>query len=247
MSEAENLPISTPLGNMLTAIENAACNPDVDVEKMERLMAMAERMQDRAAEQDYNASLVQAQLAMPKVTEGGWNSDKRIAYSTLADVITQAGKVWTQHGFAMSYGEGESQLPDHVRVIADVAHQCGHTKRYHTDVPVVTQSTTGKTIFTLTHARASAITYGRRYLAYMIWNLATGNEDDDGHAAGGLSYEPISEEQGFKIDAYLQEHSLDRGRFMKWLAAAGIEKIELIPADQFDQAMRRLEKMNANS
>ena len=42
----------------------------------------------------------------------------------------------------------------------------------------------GRDVMTRTHATGSAVSYGRRYLLLMIFNIAVGGEDDDGNAAG---------------------------------------------------------------
>ena len=47
--------------SLISVIERAAMNPDVDIEKMERLFAMHERMQAAAARTSYMAAFAEMQ------------------------------------------------------------------------------------------------------------------------------------------------------------------------------------------
>lgn len=169
---------------LMTAVARAAADPSVDVEKMERLFAMHERMAARQAEQDYAESMTQAQRAMPTIAKDRHNTQTGSWYSTLDKINQQIAPIYTAHGFSLSFDTQESALADHVRVVCRVLHKGGCTKEYHYDTPLDSAGIAGKVNKTPTHARGSAITYGRRYLTLMIFNLSTG-EDDDGNAAGG--------------------------------------------------------------
>ena len=52
---------------LLTAIEKAALNPQVDIGKVEQLLALYERIEGRRAEAAFNAALTAAQAAMRPV------------------------------------------------------------------------------------------------------------------------------------------------------------------------------------
>ena len=59
-------------------------------------------------------------------------------------------------------------------------------RRFQVDMPIVTQGIRGQDMMTRTHATMSAISYGKRGLLVMMFNLAIG-DDDDGNRAGGSS------------------------------------------------------------
>ena len=62
----------------------------------------------------------------------------------------------------------------------------GYTRRYHIDMPADGKGAKGGDVMTRTHATGSAVSYGKRYLLIMIFNLTMGGEyEDDGNAAGG--------------------------------------------------------------
>ncbi|MEQ0860656.1 single-stranded DNA-binding protein, partial [Pseudomonas aeruginosa] len=74
---------------ILQVIQRAAADPACDIEKMERLMAMHERMQSRSAEAEFNASMAAMQSELPSIAERGAitvNGQKRSNYATFEDI-----------------------------------------------------------------------------------------------------------------------------------------------------------------
>lgn len=169
---------------LVSAIANAARDPNVDVEKMERLWAMHEKMQDRQAEQAFSEAMKAAQSEMPTIGKDRHNTQTNSDYATLDAIIQRITPVYTRHGFSLTFDTSDSPLTDHVRVVCRVLHRDGHSKTYSYDTPMDATGIGGKVNKTPTHARGSAITYGRRYLTLMIFNLSTGY-DDDGNASSG--------------------------------------------------------------
>lgn len=175
----------TDTGALMNAIANAARDPNVDVDKMERLFAMHEKMQERQAEQAFSESMKAAQADMPSIRKDRHNSQTNSDYATLDEINSSITPIYTRHGFSLSYDTADSPLDGHVRVVCHVLHKEGHSKAYSYDTPMDSAGIGGKVNKTPTHARGSAITYGRRYLVLMIFNLTTG-KDDDGNAASGF-------------------------------------------------------------
>jgi hypothetical protein len=174
-------------GALIAAIARAASDPNVDVEKMERLFAMHEKMQARQAEQAFSEAMKAAQADMPKVVKDRHNSQTNSDYATLDAINKAITPVYTRHGFSLTFDTEDSPLEGHVRVVCRVLHRDGHSASYSYDTPMDLTGIGGKVNKTPTHARGSAITYGRRYLVLMIFNLTTGaQEDDDGNGAGGF-------------------------------------------------------------
>lgn len=169
---------------LMTAIAQAARDPNVDVDKMERLFAMHEKMQARQAEQAFSDAMKAAQADMPMVGKDRHNTQTNSDYATLDAINKAITPIYTRHGFSLTFDTEDSPLEGHVRVVCRVLHRDGHSKSYNYDTPMDGTGIGGKVNKTPTHARGSAITYGRRYLVLMIFNLSTGY-DDDGNAASG--------------------------------------------------------------
>ena len=68
--------------------------------------------------------------------------------------------------------------------MAFLSHERGYKRTFHIDMPADGKGAQGRDVMTRTHATGSAVSYGRRYLLLMIFNIAVGGEDDDGNAAG---------------------------------------------------------------
>lgn len=167
---------------LMGAIAQAARDPNVDVDKMERLFAMHQKMEERQAEQMFSDAMKAAQAQMPVVVKDRHNTQTSSDYATLDAINKAIRPIYTSNGFSLTYDTEDSPLEGHVRVVCRVLHSGGHSKAYHYDQPMDSAGIGGKVNKTPTHARGSAITYGRRYLALMIFNLSTGY-DDDGNSA----------------------------------------------------------------
>ncbi|MEE9532686.1 MAG: ERF family protein [Syntrophobacteria bacterium] len=168
---------------MVGLIERAASNPDVDIDKMERLLAMQERIVAKDAEKSFNVAMIACQRTMPGITKGTVNQQTGSKYAKLGKINELITPVYTQRGFALSFGTDDSPLEDHVRVICHVIHENGHSMRYQHDQPIDGKGIQGNANMTRSHAGASALSYGQRYLVCMIFNLTLLDDDDDGNSA----------------------------------------------------------------
>lgn len=171
--------------SLIQAIASAARDPNVDIEKMERLMAMHERMTNRSAEEAFNKAMNLAQGEMGTIGADATNQQTKSKYATYAKMDRALRPTYTRHGFSLSFDTGEGAPEGHVRVLAYTSHSGGHTRTYHCDMPADGKGAKGGDVMTKTHASGSAMSYGMRYLLKLIFNVAVGEEDDDGNAADG--------------------------------------------------------------
>lgn len=168
---------------VLSVLENGL-NKGLDADSLEKILSMQERVLDRQSQQAFYEALKVVQQVMPVIGKSRSNEQTRSTYADMEDILKVAPKVYTEHGFSLSYGTGDSPLPEHVRITADLMHTGGHSRQYAVDIPLDMSGIAGKVNKTKTHGTGSAITYGQRYLIKLIFNLNTG-DDDDGNAAGG--------------------------------------------------------------
>jgi hypothetical protein len=166
---------------LLAVISRAAADPNTDVEKMERLMAMYERIEAKNAERAFNEAMNACQKAMRPISADAENPQTHSKYATFAKLDGALRPIYTQHGFSLSYDEGDSPKAEHVRVLCYVAHNGGFTRTYHRDMPADGKGARGNDVMTKTHAAGAAGSYGARYLLKGIFNVAVGEEDKDGN------------------------------------------------------------------
>ncbi len=209
---------------MFTALNNAI-DKGVDAETLQRMLDMQFQVMDRQNERAFNDAMRLAQMEMPPVVANAANTQTRSKYPKLERILDACAPHFYAHGFACSFGEGEGAPPEHIRVICDVSHTAGHTRRYHLDVPIDTKGPKGNDVKTATHGVISAVTYGQSRLMRMIWNVRVIDdpEDDDGNAAGGV--ELITEHELANLRALLQETTGTEDEFMRHFKIKSMDRI----------------------
>ena len=164
--------------------ERMARDPNASVEAIERMMALWERREARTAEMQFNGAMSAAQREMRPVAADAENPQTRSRYASYEALDRALRPIYTQHGFGLSFDTGDAPLPELVRVLCYVTHTAGHARTYRADMPADGKGAKGGDVMTKTHAVGSAMSYGMRYLLKMIFNVAVGEDDDDGNSAG---------------------------------------------------------------
>ena len=229
-------PAVTEVTALIQAIERAAVNPAVDVDKMERLFALQERMLARNAEAQFNAALTAAQSEMGRISADATNPQTRSKYATYGKLDSVLRPIYTKHGFSLSFDEGAATKADHVMVICYVAHTSGHSRRYQKEMPADGKGAKGGDVMTKTHASGAAMSYGMRYLLKGIFNVAIGEEDNDGNSSDRSQY--ITEAQAKELKAKITKVGANEAQFMKFLK---VEKLSDLPAKKYAAAIQALE------
>lgn len=168
---------------MLDIIARASTDPRVDVDKLDKLLQMQDRVMARQAQVEFDNAMQSAQQAMKRVEADKHNKQTNSDYASYAALDRAIRPIYSSHGFSVSFSSGEGPA-DQVRLVCRIAHKGGHREEARLDMPADGKGAKGGDVMTKTHATGAAITYGKRYLLGMIFNLAIG-EDDDGNAAGG--------------------------------------------------------------
>ncbi len=159
-----------------------AIEGNADLEKLEKLLELQERHEANEARKVFASAFAIVQDNISAVLKTKDNPQTHSKYAGLDSVIETAKPVYTLQGFSIIFYEGKTEVAENVRVCADVLHKAGHKETYYLDVPMGGVGIQGKVNMTKIHAKATSITYGRRYLLCMIWNIPT--QDDDGQGAG---------------------------------------------------------------
>lgn len=189
MSEAaRNIVAATATSQPVTlmdAISRAALDPNIDAEKMERLLGMYERISAQQAKAAYTMALAKMQPELPVITEkGGIKNNSGEIQSTYAkweDINDAIRPVLAGHGFALSFRTGLAQ-DGKITVTGVLAHQDGHSEE--TTITLPHDSSGNKNSV---QAVGSSTSYGKRYTAIALLNItsrAPGDRDDDGQASG---------------------------------------------------------------
>lgn len=169
---------------IIQVIERAATNPDVDIDKMERLLAMQERIMERDARAAFAAALAEMAPELPVIAERGEikhgeNKPVQSRYALWEDINDAIKPVLARHGFALSFRTG--QEAGMVTVTGVLSHRGGHSEQTTMHLPIDSSGSKNGV-----QGVGSSTSYGKRYTASALLNLTSRGEDDDG-VAGGLS------------------------------------------------------------
>jgi len=228
--------------SLLQVITRAASDPSVDIEKMERLMAMHERLVERDAKSAFAAALADMQPELPVIGRRGLievrkktSSGERdgevqqsTPYALWEDINEAIRPVLHKYGFAMSFRIKKEA--DRVEVTSVLSHRGGHSDECTLSLPM--DSTGSKNNV---QAIGSSISYGKRYGALALLNITTRGEDDDARAAG--SPMAINDQQREELSKLLDESGADESRFLSYF---GVEFLAELPAAKFAQAKQLL-------
>jgi hypothetical protein len=169
---------------LMTAVARAASDPTVDVEKMERLFAMHERMTAKQAEVEFNTAMSRVQSGMRRIETDKHNKQTNSGYASYGQLDRVLRPLYTAEGLSLSFDTQEAPEGS-VGMVCHVSHSGGHTRTYRAVVPSDGKGAKGGDVMTRTHAFGSGTAYGMRYLLKMIFNVAIGVDldDDDGNGA----------------------------------------------------------------
>lgn len=212
---------------LISMIERAARDPNVDIGKMERLFEMHERIEARRAEQAFNAAMAAAQAELEPVARGRKNEHTKSKYAELEAIYAMAKPIITKHGFGPTFGPAKADTPNHIKIVCDLAHAGGFSKRYEGEFPLDGAGLKGTSNKTDIQATGSSFTYARRYMTLLIFDIAT-KDDRDGNATDKT---PPKANALDEIKALIAETSADLG----WICNNySIETLDDMTARQAD-------------
>lgn len=233
--EQQEIIVQSESATILQIIERAAQNPDVDIDKMERLLDMKERVMAKESLTLYNTALAALQQDLPVIQQRGGikNRDGKVQskYALWEDINEAIKPHLGEHGFAISFRVGNDEALTTVTGV--LSHIAGHSEETTMSLPSDTSGSKNNV-----QALGSSISYGKRYTCMALLNLTTTGEDDDGVKAGGGF---ITDEQADTIKALLEtaqpkdtDWSLHFNRFLKHME---LENLNMLPAKRFNEAV----------
>lgn len=181
---------ATPPSSLPSIIERAASDPTFDIDKLQRLLDMQEQHELRTAQNAFSAAHADAEAEMETISADANNPQTRSRYATFAQLDRATRPIYTKYGFSISFTTEPMSTENSLLVVGTLSHRQGHTKRYQVPVPITTVGIQGKAMMTPIHATMSAVSYGRRNLEIMMFNLQIGDDDDGNRAGGGVGRRP---------------------------------------------------------
>lgn len=167
--------VTTPLHLLQLALEK-----DSNIDVIERIARMQREEREYQATVDFNEALNRCQSKMRRIAADATNPQTHSKYATYAALDRVLRPIYSDEGFSISFSEDEASGADVLKVIGYLSRE-GHTRTYRKTMPVDTKGPKGNDVMTKTHAAGSAGSYAKRYLLKDIFNVAVGEDDDDGN------------------------------------------------------------------
>ena len=225
---------------VLSLIERLANNPSLNIEVVERLLAIRRDEQDRAAKRAFNAALSRAKgelepiLKKHEVDFISERTGKRTRYKheELADIASVVDPIFARHG--LSYRFDVEQEGAQVAVSCIVSHEDGYSEKTK---PLKGTADAGGTSMNPLQALGSVLTYLERYALRAAIGVAAGRDDD---GRGGDVSPPIGPKEVEEIRAQLKAVKRDEMSLIKWLK---IDSLESATIEHYKRAIGRLNEI----
>lgn len=212
----------------LQMIAEAARDPNVDVQKLERLMAMKERFDQARAQTRFSEAMARLQPALPRITKHGRivvQGTVRNTYAKLEDIDEEIRPLYTGEGFSISWNTRQSQVG--TTVLGTLRHIGGHAEPYEITLPHDPSGSKNSI-----QAVGSTVSYGRRYLLCSMFNIITVDQDDDGQGRTQIGTEQVNQIRDLIIDKNVNE-----AKFCQYM---DVKQIEEITQDRYQMAITAL-------
>jgi hypothetical protein len=228
-----------PLQSILMAAQDAS----VDASKMEALVGLYERMQDREAKQRFNAAIVACQSEMPRVKKDKkivheakpGKSGMQVRYASYERIDEVIRPIYQAHGFSVQFSMDKPDAGKYLTT-ATVRHVGGHVKDY--SIPVQLDQSGGKNDI---QGIGSSMAYARRYLLTMIFNVIVEGDDTD----GATKPQTITQDQADTLRSLIEERKGNPAKTLEYVSKVTgqqITRLEDIPASQHSALLEKFKE-----
>ena len=219
--------------SLMQIIGQAVMSKDIDVDKMR---ALFELQKDILAEEhriSFKAAMARLQERLPQIAKYG--KGKNSKFAKLEDIDTIIKPILADEGFSIDFDEA-SNTATTVTFVATVSHREGHseTKRLTVPIDVASKNDRGVAIRTAIQDAGSTVSYARRYLIKMLFNIVEVGEDTD-----GVKRSFVTESQIRDIETLIADTKSNKDAFLSMIA--GVDQLEDLPADQYKRVMNALQ------
>lgn len=219
---------------LLQVIARGAADKTLDLDRMERLLVMQERLAAKRAESDFIHAMAEFKENPPAILK-----DKRVSFphqndsgetsymhATLGSIVAAAtaglGRVGITHRWDLNQLEG-----GRIEVTCILTHVGGHSVRVKL---AGSPDSSGKK--NNIQQVASTVTYLQRYTLLAATGLAAMEQDDDGRGSDE-EVEYVNEEQVANLVALLTEYGKNQAKFLIYFKIGCLEDL---PARSYEPA-----------
>lgn len=217
-------------------------NPNIDPDRLERLLDVHIKLSDREAEQAFNAALAGFQGDCPIIKRTKRVNFKSVdyKYSPVEEVVKQIKSHLTRWGLSYSFNVRKTEDPNLHELVTNISHVDGHSKEFsHFFNPIHNDDRMNDS-----QRIKSSITFAKRVGLESALGIVTEEDDKDGN----LPAVPITKEQIKEIRSLIDSTGADPERFFLYLGVATkkIEELNNYDAQKAIHALKqKQQKMGA--
>ena len=223
--------VSAETQAIMQMIERVVLNPDADMDKLDKMLDMQERILNRNAKQSYTADLAAMQAELPLVGKLGEGHNKA-KYARLEDINEAIRPTLQKYGFAVTFRTKQAEKT--LTVTAILSHRMGHSEETDLILPLDTSGSKNAV-----QAVGSTISYGKRYALCLLLNISTG-DDTDGNLPTPESPSTVQLDEISALRNAALLAGVDEAYICK---KAGINRIEDLLLVRYSAAMNHLQKL----
>jgi hypothetical protein len=244
--EGAPAPLSTPESDpsiadshLLTFLAHAVRDPAIDVAKLESLLRLQREVIADNARLQFDRAMAAAQAEMQPVLRNARNEQTNSRYADLEAIDAAIRPIYARHGFSLSFTEVPTDAAT-VRM-ACIVRCAGHAETYHLEAALDTAGPKGTGNKTPVQGLGSSVSYLRRYLTVMIFNVVLSSDDNDGQrqhrneASTGL----LTHSQKMDLKGLMRDTRTLESRFLE-VMCPDIRAIEEVPASDFPRLRNAL-------
>lgn len=176
----------SPMEMIQKALDTALASGDNGLSVANLILEQMRVQRDYEDKAAFQAALRRIQDKLKKIPKRGWNPDTKSWYPRATDVDEALNELLKEEQMTLSFEPRPSEKLEEVLIVGTLSLGA-YSKEYVLPMPADGKGAKGGGVMSRTHATGSAITYGKRYLKDMIFNLSFLEHDDDGNRAGGGS------------------------------------------------------------
>lgn len=224
-----------PAAQTPMALIQLAVAANADPYKLEKLMALQERWEDRRAAERFAEALAAFQAECPPIVkrrDAAFNGRRVYSFASLDDIMAVAQPLLCKHGLSVSHSadlSGDGALHAVCRV------RCGS----HVDTSEITLPVPREMKVNATQQMGAAMSYAKRYAVCNALGITVTDEDTD----AAQTDDPVTQDQADELRGIADGMGGDTAaRFLRWI---GVEHFKDIPASRYADAKVKLQSKAA--
>jgi hypothetical protein len=219
---------------MINQIAEMAKNPDIEPDRIEKLLNIQIKMMDRQAKIDYDQALADLQMEMPRISARGEIKNKAgevtSRFMKYEDIDRVIRPLLQKNGFSLVHDAKEEN--GKMTVITILKHRGGHQESVSSPLPFDTPNALKSPL----QAAASTESFGKRRNVCKLLNIVAEGEDDDGLSTGHIK---IDDTQAKEIKDALEATGADVVRFLEYMGVPNVEAIAMKDYGKAYMALKR--------